>query len=162
MKVKKKDLLGLHNSIMAMEGNAYSVKFSYFIAKNKVALRDEITALEDVRRVSDEFKAFETVRVKLAQENADKNEDGSAKISGNSFVITSNAEKFQKELEAVKLQYSKIIKKREKQLKEFEELLESEAEFEGAKIDFKDIPQNVEPKVLEVLILCDLIIEDEN
>lgn len=44
---------------------------------------------------------------------------------------------------------------------DFNELLNGEVKFEGARIDFKDIPPAVEPAVLEVLILADLIIEDE-
>jgi len=68
MKVKKRDLLRLHNAIHALEGKVFNVKFSYFIAKNKVAMRDEITALEEARKVSDEYKKYDTERATLAQQ----------------------------------------------------------------------------------------------
>lgn len=162
MKVTKRDLLRLYNAIMIMEGRQFSVKFSYFIAKNKVAMRDEITALDEARQVSDTFKTYDAERAKMAQEYADKNEDGSAKIQDNSFVITANLEEFQTALEALRKQYKEAIEEREQQLKDFEELLDEKVTFKGARIDFKDIPPTVEPTVLEVLILADLIIEDED
>jgi len=161
MKLTKRDLLKLYNGIIAMEGRAYSVKFSYFIAKNKVALRDEISALEEARKPSDEYRSFDTKRAKLAQKYADKNEDGSAKIHENSFVITKNVDKFQSEIKKLREKNKKYITEFEKQMVDFEELLDTEATLENtSKIVFKDIPQSIEPSILEVLILADLIIED--
>ncbi len=77
MKIKKRDLLNLYNAISELEGRPFSVKFSYFIAKNKVAMRDEISALDIAKRATDEFKSYDGERAKLAQKFADKNEDGS-------------------------------------------------------------------------------------
>lgn len=161
MNILKRDLLRLYNGISMLEARQFSVKFSYFIAKNKVAMRDEITALEEARKVSEEFKAFDTERAKLAQQYSDKNEDGSAKIQDNSFVITTNMEVFQEELEALREKNVETISEREKQIAEFEELLDGSTEFNGAKIDFKDIPESIEPAMLEVFILADLIIDED-
>ena len=161
MKLMRKDLLRLHNGIAIMEGRQYSVKFSYFIAKNKVALRDEISALEEAKKPSEGFKEYDGVRARMAQEYADKNEDGTAKIHENSFVITARADEFQESLAAQREKYAGVIKEFEGQMEEFNELLNGEVTFDGARIDFKDIPPSIEPAVLEVLILADLIIEDE-
>jgi len=65
MKMTKRDLLRLHNGISMLEGRQFSVKFSYFIAKNKVAMRDEIGALEEARKVSEEFKMFDNERTRM-------------------------------------------------------------------------------------------------
>lgn len=110
MKLTRKDLLRLHNGISMMEGRQYSVKFSYFIAKNKVALRDEIVALEEARKASDGFKEYDGGRAKLAQEYSDKNEDGSAKIQDNSFVITARVDEFQSALAELRDKYAEPIK----------------------------------------------------
>jgi len=161
MKVKKRDLLRLHNAIHALEGKVFNVKFSYFIAKNKVAMRDEITALEEARKVSDEYKKYDTERATLAQQYSDKNEDGSAKIQGNSFVITTNAELFQEDLEGLRVKYKDAIEEYETMMKDFEELLNQEVEYDGTKVDLKDVPQTIEPAILETFILADLIIDEE-
>jgi len=49
MKLSRRDLLKLHNGMTMLEGRQFSVKFSYFIAKNKVKLADEIAALNEAR-----------------------------------------------------------------------------------------------------------------
>ncbi|MCK5611917.1 hypothetical protein KAR91_59150 [Candidatus Pacearchaeota archaeon] len=161
MKIKKGDLLRLHNAITLLEGRQYSVKFSYGIAKNKVVIRDEITALEEARKSSEAFNEYENKRVTLAREYADKDENGSPKIQDNSFVLTTNKELFEKEFEELKDQYKDELVEREKQIKDFEELLEETVDdYEGMKINFKDIPENIDPTIMECFIIADLIIEE--
>ena len=162
MEIKKRDLLRLYNAISVLEGKPFSVKFSYFIAKNKVAMRDEISALDVAKRATDEFKFYDNERAKLAQKFADKNEDGSAKIQDNSFVITTNVELFQEELLRLREDHTATIEDRDKQIEEFETLLDEDITFEGLKIDFKDIPDSIEASMLEPLILADLIIDKED
>ena len=161
MELTRRDLLKLHNAIATMEGRQFSVKFSYFIAKNKVAMKDEMMALEEARKISDEYRSYDLERARLAQEYADKNEDGSAKIHENSFVITAHANEFQEELEALREKKKDAIEEHESKMAEFEELLNGKVDFNGARIDFKDIPSTIEPSVLEILILADLIIEED-
>ncbi len=161
MNIKKKDLLRLHNVITSIEGTQHSVKFSYFIAKNKVAMSDEITALEEVSKVNEEFQEYENKRIRFAQQYSDKNADGSAKIQNNGYIMTTNANLFQEAVDQLGEEYKDVISKREKQLKEFEEILKQTVEFEGMKIDFKDLPENIETILMECLIIADLIIEEK-
>jgi len=162
MNIKKRDLLKLHNAITLLENKQYSVKFSYFIAKNKVTMRNEITALEQTNKADEEFQEYENKRIRLARQHADKDDDGSPKVQDSNFVLTTNMELFQKEFGELKEKYKDVIIKREKQLTEFEQFLEGDVEFEGMKINFKDIPQqNIEPVMMECLILADLIIEEK-
>jgi hypothetical protein len=161
MEIKKLNLLRLHNVITSLEGEKYSVKFSYFLAKNKVTMRDEIETLEEVSKVSEEFQAFENERIGLAQKHADKNEDGSPQIQNDNFVLNENVGLFQKEFGELIEQNRDVISKREKQLKEFNEILGQNTEFEGSKISVEDIPQNIEPVKIECFILADLIIEED-
>jgi len=46
-------------------------------------------------------------------------------------------------------------------MKDFEELLNQEVEYDGTKVDLKDVPQTIEPAILETFILADLIIDEE-
>lgn len=161
MKIKRKELLRLNNGIAMLEGRQFSVKFSYFIAKNKVLMKDEVVALQEAKKAGEGYREFDLERARMAQEHADKNEDGSAKIHDNSFVITAKAEEFQEKLSALREKYAKPIKEFEAQMEQFNDLLEEEIDFEGTKVNLKDIPPQIEPAILEALILADLIVEED-
>jgi seryl-tRNA synthetase len=159
--MKKRDLLKLNGVLSSIEGRQFSVKFSYFIAKNKVMIKNEFAILEDLRKPSPDYIAYDTKRAELAHKYADKDEEGKPKIENNNFVIVEHVDEFKKELDELKKKSDKAIKKHEKKMKDFEDLLDEDIDYQGPKIDFKDIPKVVEPSVLEVLIEAGLIIEEE-
>jgi len=159
--MKKRDLLNLYNGLTQLEGRQFTVKFSYFVAKNKVMLRDEFAALDLVRKLAPEYIEYDTKRAELAHKMADKDEKGQAKIENNNFVILERVDDFRKLLAQLKRTNAKVIEEQDKKNAGFEELLEDEFEYAGPKIDLKDIPQAVEPSILEAFITCDLIIDSE-
>ena len=61
----------------------------------------------------------------------------------------------------MKEKHAKAIEKHEGQVAELNELLAGEVEFNGTKIGLADVPQSIEPAVMEVFILADLIKEEE-
>ena len=158
--MKKRDLISLNSALVALEGRQFTVKFSYFMAKNKVMIKDEFAALDEVRKPSPEYIAFDTKRAEMAMEFADKDDDGKPKIENNNFIITQKVEEFRKALDELKATNAKVIETYEKQVKDFEELLDEDIDFRGPKIDLKDIPPTIEPSFLEVLITSNLLIED--
>jgi outer membrane protein OmpA-like peptidoglycan-associated protein len=161
MKLKKRDLMRLNNAITAIEGRKFSVKFSYFLAKNKIQLKDEISMLDQLRMPSDEFKEYDSERAKLALKYADRNPDGSPKIDNQEFLITIQAGKFQEGVSKLKEKYNEVIEQHNQQLKEFEEILDEEAIYDGATVGYKDIPDDIEPVIIEVLLSAALINEEE-
>ena len=158
--MKKRDLMSLYNGLCMLEGRPFTVKFSYFVAKNKVLLKNEFAALDAVRKPSESYIAYDTRRAELALKMADKDENGNAKIENNNFVIVEKVDEFKERLDKLKKQYAKAIKDHEKKTADFEEILDEEFEYSGPKIDLKDIPQSVEPSILEAFITADLIIEN--
>ncbi len=159
--MKNRDVLDLHEALTTIEGRRFSVKFGYFVAKNKVVLKNEYSALDEARKASPEFTEFDTKRATLAADNADKDEQGQPKIENNNFIIIEKFEEFKKALDDLKEEYADAIKEQEQKIKDFEVLLEEEVEYKGPKIDLKDIPEQIEPSVLESLIISDLIIDNE-
>jgi len=158
--MKKRDLLKLNGALTSIEGRPFSVKFSYFIAKNKVMIKNEFNILEEIRKPSEKYMEYDRKRAELASELADRDDKGQPKIENNNFVIIENFDKFKEMLESMKKTYSKAIKEQEQKMKDFEALLNENIDYCGPKIDFKDIPETIEPSVLEVLITTDLIIEE--
>ena len=161
MKLIKRDLMRLNNAISAIEGRKFTVRFSYFIAKNKIQLKEDIAIFEKLRAVNDEFKLYDTERAKLALEHADRNPNGSPKIDNQEFLITIKAGAFQEAMAKLKEEYAEVIEQRNEQLKDFEEILQEDIEYSGATIDYKDIPDDIEPVVVEVLLSAGLINEEE-
>ena len=158
--MKKRDLLSLHNALTMVEARQFSVKFSYFIAKNKVSLKNEYDALNEARKANPEFVTYDTKRAEMAHEMADRDEDGKAKIENNNFIIIEKVDEFKEELDKLKKKFAKVITDQDQKIKDFNDLLNEEVEYAGTKIDFKDIPTGIEAAVLETFIIADLIIEE--
>jgi len=159
--MKNRDLITLHNQLTTLEGTKFSVKFSYFVAKNKVMIKDEYGPLEEARRPDPKYTEYDSLRAKLAQELSDKDANGHPRIENGNFVIVEKFTEFKEGLEKLKEEYAEAIKDQEKKFKEFEALLDEEVDYKGPKIDLKDIPEQVEPSVLEILIVAGLIIDTD-
>jgi len=159
--MKNRDMITLFQQLTTLEGRKFSVKFSYFVAKNKVMIKEEYGALDEARKPDPIYTEYDSKRAALAHELADKDTNGQPKIENGNFVIIENFEKFKKSLDELKEQYAEAIKEQEQRIKDFEALLDEEIEYKGPKIDLKDIPEQVEPSVLEILIVCGLIIDTD-
>ena len=154
-------MITLHQRLASLEGRKFSVKFSYFVAKNKVMIKDEYGALDEARKPDPKFTEYDAQRAKLAHELADRDDKGQPRIEGGNFVIVEKIEEFKEKLDSLKETYADAIKEQEQKNKDFEALLDEEIEYKGPKIDLKDIPEQVEPSVLEILIVAGLIIDTD-
>jgi len=162
MNMKKGDLLNLWYVLEGMKHQKQGVKFSYFVAKNKLAIKGEVEALDAAREVSEAFKAYDTKRAALAAEMADKLPGvGTPMTENGQYVIKERKEEFDKALSELKEQFARPIAEREEQIATFNELLDEKVEFKNYKIKFGDIPSSIEPSVMEIFILADLVIEEE-
>lgn len=159
--MKKLDVLRLNEVFNRFGDMKYGVKFSYFLAKNRIAIKQEVEALDEARKPEQDFLDFELERVKLAQEYSDKDSAGKPMIQNNSFVIVQKADAFEKEMNKLKKKFKNAIEQREAQVKEFEKILDEDYTLPNPfKIPFSELPQSIEPSVVEVLISADLIKEE--
>ena len=158
MKTKKGDLLNLWYILEGMKHQKQNVKFSYFVAKNKISIKGEFEALNEAQEAPETFKLYDTKRADLAAELADRIPETEEPMTKNGqYVIELNKKKFDKQLDKLKEDYGEVIKQREEQVESFKELLDEETEFKGHKIKFGDIPDTIEPSVMEVLLLTGLV-----
>jgi hypothetical protein len=161
MKTKKGDLLSLWYVLDVLKTKKVNVKFSYFIAKNKLAIRDEINALNEVRAVSETYKLYDGKRGSLAEEMADRVEGTNNPVTRDGqYIITHRKEEFETKLSLLKDEFREAIDERKGQLEKFGELLNEEVEFDGYRILLDSLPQDIEPSVIEVLLSTGLIIEE--
>ncbi len=158
--MKNRDLLNLYNALKTIEGRQFTVKFSYFVAKNNIALKSDLEILDTVKKPTPEFIEYDTKRAKLAYDYADKSVNGKPRIENNNFIIVERVDEFKIELDKIKEEYKNVIAEQEQKVKDFESILDNEVEFTGVKIDLKDIPETIEPSILEVLMQTKMLIEE--
>ena len=157
--MKRKDLIILWETLIKIEKRPYILKFSYFIAKNKLFLKDEITILNALKMPSKEYRDYDLKRIDLARKYADLDENSKAKIENNSFVITEKIKEFETEFNKLKEEYKDHIKKFQDQISQFNSLIEKDYENELSTIELKDMPDSIEPDILETLLRLGLIKE---
>lgn len=156
--MKKRSVIRLNQAIKILEGRPLNIKFSYFLAKTKIAIKEEATALEDLAKPSEAFIEYDQKRTRLAQRLADKNEDGTIRVNNNNFVITKNLELFQEEMESLRDLHKDAIQGRKDQIKQLNDMLEEDIEIEGLQIiEYKDIPEEIEANVIELLLETKLL-----
>ena len=118
--MKKKELFVLMsgiNNVTDLKG----VKFAYAIAKNKNVLAKEIESLQKSIEGSKEFQEYDKQRVELAEKHA-KKENGKPVSKNNEYVLEDSG-KFNIAFDKLKKEHQKVLDSRDKQMKEFDELL---------------------------------------
>lgn len=140
--MKNEELGVLLQGINAV-GSLKGLKFAYAIAKNKKAVTSEVEILQESIKPSEGFAKYDKERMELCKELADKDDKGNPKMANNEFVIVANKEDFDIRVKALRERNKDVIDERDKQLKEFNELLKAESDFKPFKIDFEDVPQDI-------------------
>lgn len=158
--MKRRTALKLWQVFGKLEGLKHDVRFSYFLAKNKVALKAELDLMEEAQKPNELFLEYESRRIETAQKFSDKDANGNPKIHNNQYIIYDKKDEFEKEIKALKTKFKKAISDREKQLADYEKLLDEPVELPLTKINFNQLPHQIEASVLEVFIEAN-IIEDE-
>jgi hypothetical protein len=158
--MKRRDLVELWKMMKEYEGSK-GVKFGYFLARNRKKLQPEIEALEEAITPNETYKTYDIKRVKLAEFYSDKDSNGSPVIRNSNYVIDEKLDEFNTELASLKEKYKTVIDDREKQIIDYNKMLDEEAEFDGFKIDLNALPDEVDSKFIEVLMNTELLNEPE-
>ena len=124
------------------------VKFAYTVIKNKKKIEEEIKLLEEVVKASEGFSIYEQQRIQLCELHCEKDENGRPVISENKYKIL-DVEKFDGELGQLKDKYMSDILERERQINEYNRMLEEDIDINLSKLDFNDIPTDISITQLE-------------
>lgn len=131
-------------------GNLKGIKFAYAVAKTKNLIKPLVEALEEVKKPAENFQKFESERIKLCREHAEKDEKGQPKIMGGVYVGL--GEEFNTELEKLKEEHKQAIEEREQQMQDYAKLLEEEVDVELHKVKLDEVPEDITGKQLEMLM----------
>lgn len=159
--MKRRTLLELWKVFERLAGLKHDVRFSYFLAKNKVVLKTELEILDEAYKPNELYISYEQKRVEAAQKLADKDDSNQPKINNGSYVININRDEFQKEIKKLKIKFKKAIDEREKQIGDYEKLLDEDVNIDLTKIRFSQLPEQIESAYMEVFIEADLVEDDQ-
>lgn len=155
--MNNKDLQVIFVSIKDLDiGNA---KFKYFVWKNKKLIQDELEIIEKSLVISDEFKKYDSERVELCKTHSNKDESWEAIMINNSFDIIDKW-LFTIDMKELQEKHKETLEAYAKQIEDYDKLLNEETQLELVKVWDDNIPDELEQKVLDVLIRLDLIKED--
>ena len=160
--MKKRTLLDLWNAIARLEEFKSDIKFSYFLAKNKMIIKEDIQLLEEIQKPSVDFSEFESKRVTLLQTYADKDRTGRAQYcsQSNQYILTVNRQQFEEEFAKLRDEYRETLLARERQMKGFTEILNEEIQIKLMKIKLSNLPKEIASVFLNTFMEADLIEED--
>src|SRR3990167_4660084 len=141
--MKKLEILQLFRNLNTL-GQLQGVKFAYGVSRNLSIIKPEIEALEKVSSPTPEFLEMDKGRIKLAEEYAEKDEKGKPKKKGNEYVIPEDKkEDFENAFEAFKIEHKELYDAREKQIEEYNALLQTESEVKLHKVNLADVPEKI-------------------
>ena len=108
-----------------------------------------------VKMITERTREIDEERIKLAEQYSEKNKegkviyltakkdkDGKEVVKNNAYVLE-DENKFEKEFTKLKGKHKEAISKRDKQIEEYNKLLEEEIEIELHKIAMDDVPEDI-------------------
>jgi len=158
MEIKKSEILNLWYVFQNSKHESLPKEYSYFIAKNKLAIEPIVIEFEKRQEPTPRYKEYDEKRSKLAQTLADRVEDTQLpKINKGEYVITKRRDEFQKVLGELKAAYKDEFEARKTQIEALNKDLTTSVDVDVTKIKYEDVPQTIAPSVVETFIVTGLL-----
>lgn len=144
--MKKSETIALYNGLNSV-GNLTGVIFSYGVNKNMSILKLEIEVLQKAITPSKEFNEYDEKRVEIVKEYAKKDEKGEfvlVEVNGRkSYDVDGREEEVENEIKPLKEEYKEAIEAQEKQIADYNALLETESDVKLHKVKLEDVPKDI-------------------
>ena len=149
LKLKREMLVELNMVLEEIEKNQteailYDKRFIIGLYRNLEYLKPEIEAIKKTQKEPKRFQEFQDKIQRIGIESADKDEQGNPKLENkngnNVYVITEKKEEANKRLIELRKEYQDVIIEQQNNMKQFEELMQEEIEFDICPISFKYFP----------------------
>lgn len=146
--MKRSELFELYNKMQGLRYHSDNKKFSYALIKNIKNIENEINILNEIIKPTQDFLEFEKERITICRSHAIKDENDEPILNGDEFQIE-DMNKFNLDLEPLKIKYRDSLTKRQKQIEKYNSLLDENIEIEFVKIGPDDLPDNITPNEIE-------------
>ena len=157
--MKRRDLLTLWDVLTNLERDSYPVKFSFFIVNVKLIVKKEIEALNRLRTPDLNYINYDKERVNLARKYCDKDENDQPIINNNNYQITKNLKDFNNAISILTEKYKTVIEVFDSQIRKYSQALNEEYKFDYGPFPLSVFPEVIEPNILEIFLICNLIKE---
>lgn len=138
----KKDIISLYNGLNSV-GSLVGVIFGYAVNKNISIIKPEIEALQKVATPAKEFLEFDQKRIDIVKKYAKKDDKGDFIVKDNQYDVGENRELVEQEVEALKEENRVVIDARDKQINEYNTLLEEEVKVDLYKVKLESVPKDI-------------------
>lgn len=152
--MKKIELVNLYKALNEVKAGG---KFAYGVLKNKKQLQSEFDNLAEIENKSvDKIKPFNDEKIELFKKYGKQNDDGSIYIDKDDKEAIN---KITPEMNKLNEKYKGILAIYEKEMKELNDILQEDVdvEFVPYKINDELIPDDLDVKVLELMMDCGII-----
>lgn len=140
--MKKSEAVSLYNGIHAVMG-LVGVIFGYALNKNLSILKPEIEALQKVATPPKEFLEFDEKRVAIVKKYAKKDDKGEFVVKDNQYDVAENKEVVEKEVSTLREENKSIVEAHDKQMAEYNALLDQETNIELYKVKLENVPKDI-------------------
>lgn len=151
--LKRKTVLNVYDILSGLKGS-YNQKFKYALKKNKDILKSEVDALEEAKKTNcARFEEFEQKQTEKLRECVEFDENGQPVYMGPERIKIRDdkAEEFKAAMLLLEETYKDALLEREKELKEYNELLEGEIELEIHNFNNDDIPVELDQDKYDII-----------
>lgn len=149
LKLKREELASLNMVLSEIANNtteSFDKRFIFGVHRNLEYFKPEIESIKNTQKEPKRFQEFQEKIQQIGMESADKDEQGNPKLenkNGNRvFVITEKKEEANKRLLALRQEYNDVIEEQQKNMKQFEELMQEEIEFDICQVSFNNFPNS--------------------
>lgn len=144
--MKRTEIVNLYNGLNSV-GNLVGVIFGYAVNKNLAILKPEIEALQKALTPSEKFLEYDVKRVDIVKKYAKKDEKGEfvlLEVGGKkSYDVAGQEDTVENEVKPLKEEYKAAIEDNEKQMIEYNTLLEQESNVELYKVKLENVPKDI-------------------
>lgn len=156
MKMKRAEAVTLLNNLGKVR-NLEGMKFAYAIVKTARKIEDELKTMDEVSKPSPEYVEYYNKGLGLSTKYCKKDEKGNPISKNQIFQGLEGNVEYEDEKKKLDEQYKGAIEFRDKQIKQYNEMMDDEVEFEVHQIDIADIPEKI--TVEQMAIISKLIKE---
>jgi len=133
-------------------------KFTYGILKNIDILEREVKTIMEMSKPTEDFLAYDKERIALCEKFAEKDASGELvkKEVANSpgqfeYVIDTTSAEWISAIEKLKADNSEVLKSRDEQIAQYNELLQSDFDVQLALIKLDDVPNDISLDLMKII-----------
>ena len=150
--VKRYQVLEINKVLENITGDC-SIKFRYFISRNKSILKSEVESINSaIETKIAGFKEFSEKQTTFLKEAIEFNSEGQPVTINNNYQIKpEKAIEFREKMQALEVEYKDALEERSKEVVEHNKFLGENCEIEVYQVQLSEVPSTLSQNQFDVL-----------